>query len=182
MAVERAKVELTQTNRSMWDLPSRIFQKRWCIISTTITANQSIQTWHCYAKTSMPASIYSIFLSTRKKSLLNKVPCVPRVPECLSAQVPKCPSVFWLPKCPNAWKVKCLSALSARVPKCPSSNRVPELPKCLECPSSQLPLKCSSALSALSVSSLRVHWECKWLSKSVSQPIIQLVYKADSVS
>ena len=93
VAVERAKVELTQTNRSMWDLPSRIFQKRWCIISTTITANQSIQTWHCYAKTSMPASIYSIFLSTRKKSLLNKVPCVPRVPKCPSARVSfDCPS------------------------------------------------------------------------------------------
>ena len=46
VAVERAKVELI--DQSMWDLFSWIFQKCWCIISTTITWSKSIQTRRCY--------------------------------------------------------------------------------------------------------------------------------------
>ena len=65
-------------------------------------------------------------------SLLNKVP---RVPECLSAQVP----------------FECPSALSARVPqvlKFLLSARVPQVSKFLECPSAQVPSSVLSTLSA----------------------------------
>ena len=71
------------TNQSVWDLPSWIFWKRWFMIFTTITSSKSIDTRRCYLtmqiasrikfkritcmKTSMPISIYLIFLGTRKK-------------------------------------------------------------------------------------------------------------------
>ena len=79
-------------------------------------------------------------------SLLNKVPRVPRVPKCLSAQVPfEClnTQVLWVPKCP-----------SAQVPfECPSVPSA-QVPKCLEFPSSQVPFKCLECLK--SSSALRV--------------------------
>ena len=93
-------------------------------------------------------------------SLLNKVP---RVSECLSAQVTKCLWSAWVPKCLRGHVPKCL--------ECPSA----QVPKFLECSSAQVPFECPSALSALSASSpssassARVPWESKCLSKSVSQ-------------
>ena len=67
-------------------------------------------------------------------SLVNKMPGVPRVHKCLSAQVPKYPSSARVPK-----------SLSAQVPKCPSDLWVT---KCLKCPSAQVTLvvECPSAL------------------------------------
>ena len=114
-------------------------------------------------------------------SLLNKVP---RVSECLNAQVTKClwsawvpkwPSAFGVPECPSAWEATFPIALSAQVPfECPSASSA-QVPKLLECSSAQVPFECPSALSALSASSpssassARVPWESKCLSKSVSR-------------
>ena len=92
-------------------------------------------------------------------SLLNKVPRVP--------QVPKCPSAFRVPEYPSA-----LSAL--RVPECPQCPSaqvpwVPEFPSALQVPWVPQVFECLKSPSA-SVSQL------------VSQSVIQLFYKADSVS
>ena len=122
-------------------------------------------------------------LNTLITSLLNKVP---RVTKCPSAQ---CPSALWVPKCLRGKVPNCLECPSAQVPfECTSassaeSSWVGECPSALwvhEC------LKCPSALSA------RVPWvpqvfECLKIpsasvSQLVSQPVIQLVCNADSVS
>ena len=117
-------------------------------------------------------SLHSLTMTIRKRvggkgmgwcfpSLLKKMPWVPRVPKCLSSvqmhkfprgQVPKC-----LERPSSQVPFKCLSVLTAQVPKW------------LECPSDEVPLECPIALSILSASSVRVPWELKCLSKSVSQ-------------
>ena len=140
--------------------------------------------------------IYKIIHCNR--SLLNKVPRVPWVPQCLvpkcllSAQVPKCPSaqVSKRPGCPSAQvPFECLSALSTQVPKC-LECQVPkslECLECLECPSAQVPFecrvpKCPSAHRVPRVSSLLIAsvvrvlecLECLWCqSASVNQLVIQ---------
>ena len=94
--------------------------------------------------------------------LLNKVPRVSRVPECLSAQVPeslKCPcsQVPWVLECPSALRVPWVSW----EPNCSSIASSVRLPECLEC------------LECLRCSSVRVPWKPKCLSKSVSQSASQ---------
>ena len=133
--------------------------------------------------------------------------CQVKCLECRNAWVLECPSALRMPECPSAqfpWVPEC--------PKCPSSVRVPQVPKCtsLEWPSTQAPFECPSAPSAqvlgvltcplsalcalsaripfdcLNWSSARVPWGLERISASVSQsvtlPVSQLVYNADSVS
>ena len=88
------------------------------------------------------------------------MPRVPRFPKCSSAWVSSGQVPF---EYPNAQVPERPSAQVSWVPECPSALRVP---KCLECPSAQVPFELLSSLSALSI---RVPRESKRLSKSVSQ-------------
>ena len=109
----------------------------------------------------------------QNSSLLN---IEPRMPKCPSAWVSKYPSAqepferpsARVPKSLKGQVPKCLECPSAQVPfECPSVSSV-QVPKCLECPSDQVPFECLSALSASSASSVRMPWDSKCLSKSVS--------------
>ena len=115
-------------------------------------------------------------------SLRNKLP---RVPDRLSAWVPKCPLSARVHKCLSVQVPKCLQCLIAQVSlECPSAWSA-QVPKCLECHSAQVLFECSSVLSALSAGVLTcpssalssrvpwVPWVPKCLSQSVSQPASQ---------
>ena len=126
---------------------------------------------------------------------MSRVPQVPecpsvfQVPECLSAQVPKClecPSVQVPFKCPSVWSaqvpfecLKCPSPQVPWVPECPSALWVPWVPQVLKCvskcPSSLRVPECLEYLECLRCSSAPVPWESKCLIKSVSQSASQLV-------
>ena len=64
---------------------------------------------------------------------------------------------------------RCLECPSVQVPlECLSASG-DQVPKYLKCPSVQVPFQCPSALSALSATTDQLPWEAKCLSKSVSK-------------
>ena len=76
----------------------------------------------------------NLYRTDNLMSLPNKVPRVPRVPECYSALFPKFP--------PSAQVLECSRVLSTGGSKCPLNARVPQVPKS---PLSFLPVaKCTS--------------------------------------
>ena len=99
--------------------------------------------------------------------LLDKVPPVSLVTDCLSSYVPKCPSTARVPRCLSA---QVLSVLSDQEPKCTLSNKVPQVPecssvqvcKCFKCSSAQMLFECLSGQVPLEwpLSALGVPCDC----------------------